>query len=123
MSKKNRNAAIERKINTVKAAALAVKSDEDDIPDQLFDDVEWIVDRSKEHKLYDLLDNPILTAPARKSIEFALVEAGYRYYSFAQDIKTKEETLAVVLPFAVLFTIIASTGISPLSLMEKQRRQ
>ncbi len=108
MGKKRK--AIEERITRIKKLALTITGEPDDIPNQLFEDIEWLVKNKKDYKIHKLLNSEVLPEEAQDVIEFILKDIGYRH-RFSVRLPEKEQLKDMTaIPFAFLIMTIIPTN-------------
>lgn len=103
MGKKRK--VVEEKVDRIKKLALALTDDGDDVLDQLFEDVEWLVENGKDYKIHKILDSNVLPEDAHDILDFILKDIGYRLHFSVKSPEGEQTEHMVTIPFAFLVVV------------------
>ncbi len=112
--KKEKEDSAKRVLERIRRSAALLKKG--DYPDELFDDVLWMVERGLEEKVYQLIEEEEYDEEVLDVLAMALHEAGYRLYlsfvpaSKQEKASVREEIPAIMIPFAIIFAVPVLIG-------------
>src|ERR1044071_6526634 len=99
------------KVAQIRDVLQSIKDDE--IPEKLWDLVEWVVEHGYEEKVKKLFDDETLNEDAIDTLEFVLEEIGYRLPILLQPVDTNKKTgksseyeHGEMIPFGIIFTML-----------------
>ncbi|MBL8194938.1 MAG: hypothetical protein JNM06_14165 [Blastocatellia bacterium] len=88
--------------------ALTIEDESDDLPLELWDLVQWMVENKKESLVREIMNNEDLSETAFDSLDFILKDVGYRYPAVLPVMgskgKAKMEEFELI-PFAISFLV------------------
>lgn len=98
----------EENLSKIYKLALTIEDESDDLPLELWDLVQWMVENKKESLVREIMSNEDLSESATDALDFILKDAGYRYPAelpvMGSKGKTKWEEFELI-PFAISFLV------------------